>query len=191
MMSRDCISSSMRTWHLARQSPSSYSTGENPRLLYSGSRLRMSLSIPEPRAVGPTVQSSIASSLDSTPTPFSLLRTEVSLMNTSPVFLTSSSMSSTMEMIFCACSGVMSVLTPPILQKEMMTLPPVTDSNTSRMRSLILQQCMNRLSNPMPSARSPSHSRWLWTLDSSWKTILSTWALSGTSTFISPSTAPA
>ena len=71
----------------------------------------------------------------------------------------------------------------------MITLPPVTDSNTSRTFSLIRQHCMNRLSNPMPSARRPSHRRWLCTLDSSWNTTRRTWALSGTSMPISPSTA--
>ena len=72
-----------------------------------------------------------------------------------------------------------------------MTLPPVIASNTSRTLSLILQQCMNRLSNPSPSASSPSHSRWLCTLDSSWNIILRHSALSGICMPIRPSTAPA
>ena len=72
----------------------------------------------------------------------------------------------------------------------MMTLAPVISSNTSRTFSRILQQCMNRESNPMASARSPNHRRWLWTLDSSWKMTLRYLARSGISMSISPSTAP-
>lgn len=71
-----------------------------------------------------------------------------------------------------------------------MTLPPVTDSKMSSTFSLIRQHCMNRLSKPIPSASRPSHSRWLCTLESSWKALLRASALSGTGTPIRPSTAP-
>ena len=112
-------------------------------------------------------------------------------MNTRPVFLISFSIMSQVSLTILSISGVRSFLTPPTLQKDMTTLPPVIASKTSRTLSLILQQCMNRLSNPSPSARSPSHSRWLWTLDSSWNMILRHSALSGIWTPIRPSTAPA
>ena len=59
----------------------------------------------------------------------------------------------------------------------------------SRIVSLTLQQWLNRLSKPKPSARSPSHSRWLCTLLSSCQIVLRNSALSGISTPIAPSAA--
>ena len=56
----------------------------------------------------------------------------------------------------------MSFSTPPTQLTEKMTRPPVVMSNISRIFSRSRQLCMNRLSKPMASASSPSHSRWLW-----------------------------
>ena len=83
----------------------------------------------------------------------------------------------------------MSFLWPPILFTEKITLPPVEASNISSTFSRILQDCMNRLSKPNASARSPSQSRWLWIRLISHQMVRRYLALGGISMFMMCSTA--
>ena len=68
-------------------------------------------------------------------------------------------------------SASMSRRTPPILQEPKMTRPPVVASMMLSTFSRTRQECMNRLSKPMPSAINPSQSRWLWMRESSPQTV--------------------
>ena len=136
--------------------------GLNPRSKYFPMPVSLiSLFTPEPRATGPTAHKSTASVFESFPTPHSLFFTEASskktLVSEFTSFLRDFMVFSTS---FCI-SGVMSFLNPPTLHIEKITLPPVIFSNRSRTFSRSLQQCINKLSNPSPSASRPNHRRWL------------------------------
>ena len=85
--------------------------------------------------------------------------------------------------------SVISLLTPPILQTEKMTRPPVVSSKISSTISLMRQACMKRLSNPMASAARPNQRRWLWSRESSCHRVRRQLARSGISMFMRPSTA--
>ena len=123
--------------------------------------MRKSCTTPLARAIGPTQPKSLASCILSTPTPLRRMRTVSSSKKIGIIVFNCSRSFLIWSINSLRPTSSISLRTPPTLQTEKITRPPVVCSKMSSTSSRKRQLCINRLSKPIASAAKPSHNKWL------------------------------